>query len=133
MRLSARVEHAVYCCLVLASLPGDETRTTSQLASLFGFPKAYLAKSMQTLSNSGILNARPGRAGGYRLAQPASTVTLRDIVVAVESSGRSYKPDKIDATHDARMSGLARAIQAADTVWLAELGKTTLTELIDQG
>jgi len=36
------------------------------------------------LTRAGLVEAHPGRAGGYKLAKPASTVTLLTVIEAVE-------------------------------------------------
>jgi Rrf2 family protein len=140
MQLSEAVEWAVHSCTLLASLPDGATLTTSQLAEYFGVPRAYLAKAMQALSNAGLVDATPGRTGGYRLAHPAARITLRDVVVAVEGSGPCFRCQEIRRRGPTgqpkhcypKACGVAQAMWAAEKVWLAELGKTTLATLISE-
>lgn len=140
MQLSEGVEWAVHCCTMLAALPEQRALTTAQLAAFFEVPKAYLAKHLQALSNAGLVQASPGRSGGYRLARAAANITLRDVVVAVEGPGPCFRCQEIRQRGPtgqprscySRPCGIARAMWAAEKAWLAELGKITLAALIDQ-
>lgn len=63
-----------------------------------GYPSAYIASSVNThavflrrilrdLVRAGLVVAREGRAGGYRLSRPAARITLADVYRAVEPGG----------------------------------------------
>lgn len=63
-----------------------------------GYPSEYLAGSVNThavflrrvlrrLAEAGLIAAREGRGGGYRLARPADQVTLAEVYRAVEPEG----------------------------------------------
>jgi Rrf2 family transcriptional repressor of oqxAB len=63
-----------------------------------GYPSAYLASSVNThavflrrilraLVAAGLVEAREGRTGGYRLARPASRISLAEVYRAVEPEG----------------------------------------------
>jgi Rrf2 family protein len=138
MRLSEGVEWAVHSCTMLAALPDGGTLGPAELSAFFEVPKAYLAKHLQALSKAGVVSATPGRSGGYRLARPASEITLRDIVLAIEGPGPCFRCQEIRRRGPSgqpkrcytRPCGIARAMWAAEQVFLAELGKTTLARLI---
>lgn len=49
-----------------------------------GLPANMLAKVFQRLVRSGLLVSQRGPGGGYRLARPASKITLAEILVAVQ-------------------------------------------------
>ncbi len=140
MQLSEGVEWAVHCCTMLAGLADDRALTTAQLAAFFEVPKAYLAKNLQALSNAGLVLASPGRSGGYRLARAAAKITLRDVVVAIEGPGACFRCQEIRQRGPTgqprgcytRPCGIARAMWAAEKVWLAELDKVTLAALIHE-
>ncbi len=63
-----------------------------------GYPSEYLAGSVNThavflrrvlrrLAEGGLIQAREGRGGGYRLARPAGEVTLAEVYRLVEPDG----------------------------------------------
>lgn len=140
MQISEGVEWAVHCCTLLAGLTEQRALTTAQLAAFFEVPRAYLAKHLQALSNAGLVQASPGRSGGYRLARPAAQITLRDVVGAIEGPGPCFRCQEIRQRGPSgqprscytRPCGIARAMWAAEEAWLAELGKITLAALIDE-
>lgn len=63
-----------------------------------GYPSGYVASSVNThavflrrilrdLAAAGLVLAREGRSGGYRLARPASRISLAEVYRAVEPGG----------------------------------------------
>lgn len=138
MRLSEGVEWAAHSCTMLAALPEGSALGPADLAAYFDVPKAYLAKQLQALSKAGILSAMRGPSGGYRLARPTDKITLRDIVVAVEGPGTCFRCQEIrrrGPTGQPRRCypmpcGIARAMWAAERIYLSELDKVTLAKLI---
>lgn len=63
-----------------------------------GYPSAYIASSVNThavflrrilrdLVDAGLVEAREGRAGGYRLSRPAARISLAEVYRAVEPGG----------------------------------------------
>lgn len=90
MKLPESTEWALHSVASAAQLEPDVTVSAAQLAAHFGVPPAYLAKQLQALVRAGILNATPGPRGGFRLARPASEITLFDVVAAVDGGGSPY-------------------------------------------
>lgn len=138
MRLSEGVEWAAHSCTMLAALPEGRALGPADLALFFDVPKAYLAKQLQALSKAGILTATRGPSGGYRLARATERITLRDIVLAIEGPGTCFRCQEIRRRGPTgqprrcypKACGIARAMWAAEQVYLAELGKVTLAKLI---
>jgi Rrf2 family protein len=58
-------------------------RDLSRQASV---PGNYLSKIMLVMRNAGLVHATRGAGGGYRLARPASSIRLLDIVSLFDSS-----------------------------------------------
>jgi len=85
----AAVEYAIHCLLWLA--PSREQPASSRdLAELQGVSPAMVAKLMPKLEKAGIVSARDGVAGGYRLARSADEITVLDIVEAVDGGKRVF-------------------------------------------
>lgn len=74
-----------YAILSLVSM-GDEGgfRLAKDLSRQLGLPGPYLAKILQALSTSKILESMRGPNGGFRLARPAHRISLQDVVVTME-------------------------------------------------
>lgn len=91
MRTLEGVEWAAHACAVLAGLEPDASLSAAALADFHKLPAAYMAKHLQALVRAGVLAASRGGRGGYRLARPASEISLWDIQAAIEGSGPSFR------------------------------------------
>jgi Rrf2 family protein len=135
MRLSEPVEWALHCVVVLSDLPADRAMPAARLAEFHGVPAAYLAKAMQALSRDGMVETTPGRRGGYRLARRADTITLLDIVLAVEGDAPAFrcqeirKRSPIQAERYTPMCSIAAVMQRAELAWRAELASVTVADI----
>jgi Rrf2 family protein len=139
MRLGEPVEWALHCTTVLALLPSDRALPASRLAEFHGVPAAYLAKALQSLSRAGIVESVPGRRGGYRLGRPPASITLLEVVDAVEGPELSFRCTEIRKRGPARVAhryspvcAIAEAMYRADEAWRAELAHTTVADLLQK-
>jgi len=138
MKLGEGVEWSVHCCTVLALLPPEVTLSAARLAEYHDVGRPYLAKHLQALSRAGIVVSVPGAAGGYRLAKPATEVSVLDVVLAVEGAEPAFRCTEIrqrgpagidDRAAYPKPCGIARAMWAAEDAWRAELARHTLADL----
>ncbi len=81
-----------YAILALSCLSGcgDQWVMAKDMARCTGISLPYLSKVLHALGNSGLIEAKRGYRGGFRLARPADQITLLDIAEAVE--GEAWKP-----------------------------------------
>jgi len=84
MKLNKSTRYALYAAMELARCREAETVTVSRVAERFGIPAAVLAKVLQQLVRAGIAVGTRGSGGGYRLARPASQVTMAEVIDAFE-------------------------------------------------
>ena len=141
MKLSEGVEWAAHCCSILAALPEGAALNARDLAEFFDLPPGYLAKQMQRLAAAGVVEAVRGRSGGYRLARASETITLLQIVEAVEGAEPSFRCTEIrrrgpsaakGATYP-RPCGIAVAMWRADSAWRRELAAVSLEQIAKRG
>jgi Rrf2 family protein len=138
MRMSEGMEWATHCAVVLAGLPAGAVLPATRLAEYHGVPGPYLAKSLQALARAGIVEATTGRHGGYRLQRPASEITLLDVFWAIEGDGPLFRCTEIRKRGPARVAagcytstcGIAAAMGRAEMAWRAELGRSTIADLL---
>jgi Rrf2 family protein len=138
MKLSDGVEAAIHCAATLAGLEGGSTLPASALAEAFGLSPSYLLKHLNALSSAGILESVPGPAGGYRLGRPAETITLLDIVLAVEGPQpafrcadiRKHGPFKLPASVYAKPCGINAAMLRAERAYRAALATERLSDIV---
>lgn len=83
--LSRSAIHAIRALLELAEAP-QRWRSVHDLADAQQLPEPLLEQLMLRLRRAGLLEARRGRQGGYRLARPAAAIPLAAILAAVAAS-----------------------------------------------
>jgi Rrf2 family protein len=137
MKLSEGVEWTVHCCALLANLPKGTALPAKKLAVFFDIPEHYLAKHMQQMSIAGIVATKKGPGGGYRLAKPATSITLLDMVEAIDGRTSSFRCTEIRRRGPTGLTpcaykmpcGIARTMKNADKIWREELAKTTIADI----
>ncbi len=77
-------EYALRATVCLAALPADGTMTARELAVMANVPPAFLAKVLRRLVQHGLLDAQKGHHGGFRLARPAASIRVIDVLEAAE-------------------------------------------------
>lgn len=84
LELTRRGDYAVRAMLALSAPDVDPWLSAARISGAMSIPERFLPRVLRELARSGLIEARTGRTGGYRLARPASTITLLDVIVAVE-------------------------------------------------
>jgi Rrf2 family protein len=70
------------------------------LAETDGLPPGFLDDILRMLRNGGLLRSQRGGEGGWRLARPADTITVADVIRALEgplASVRGVRPHELPA------------------------------------
>ena len=106
--MSAKIDYAVRALLELAAIGPDEVLSRQDLAAAQAIPSRYLEAILGRLRQPGLVVATRGSAGGYRLARPASEITVAEVSRAVDGpltlvQGR--RPGEIDYVGNARHLG----------------------------
>ncbi|MEX2454228.1 MAG: Rrf2 family transcriptional regulator [Rhodospirillaceae bacterium] len=78
------VEYGLHCLLHLAEPSADGPFSSRDLAEFQGVSPSYVAKLFTQLEKAGIVESAEGVGGGFRLARPAASVTVLDVVRALE-------------------------------------------------
>ena len=81
--LTKRSDYALRAMLALART-GDGLLSSRKIAQEMHIPPRFLPQIMGDLTRAGLVDAHPGRAGGYRLARAADSVNLLTVIEAVE-------------------------------------------------
>ena len=84
MRLSSMADYAVVTMAAAARHCGTAQINAGQLAVETGLPAPTVQKLVSRLTAAGLLRSSRGVGGGLKLARPAATISLADIVEAVE-------------------------------------------------
>lgn len=85
MRVSTRGDYASRALLSLALREDLSTPTSVRdLAERTGLPQPYLEQILLSLKGVGLVRSKRGVGGGYVLARGADSITLAEIVAAVD-------------------------------------------------
>ncbi|MBQ4838543.1 MULTISPECIES: RrF2 family transcriptional regulator [Pseudoalteromonas] len=138
MKIGKGVEWAAHSCALLALLPANAALALEALADFIGVPSPYLAKQMQLLSKAGIVKAKRGVAGGYKLARLPETISLWDITGAIDGTTPSFRCTEIrqkgscGASSDEVLTAckIAASFKHAEDKFRQELNNVKLPELV---
>ncbi len=98
MRISAKEDYAVRAALQLALTDGGPLKR-EQIAQAQEIPTAFLQNILIELRHAEIVEAQRGREGGFRLARPASQISVADVVRAVSgplATIRGIRPPAVE-------------------------------------
>lgn len=84
MELTRKGEYAIRGIIYLAQQQPGRMALISEIAEATEVPTTFLAKIFQSFAKLGLVNSYRGTGGGFTLARPASHITLREVVEAVE-------------------------------------------------
>lgn len=97
MRLTAKVDYAIRAMVELAAAGAGPVKGEA-IASAQRVPLRFLENILLELRHARLVRSQRGAEGGYRLARPAETITLADVIRTVEgpiASVRSERPDEL--------------------------------------
>ena len=126
---SLTAEYALRAVLFLGNHPGSHT--TAEIAAAVEAPAGYLAKVMQGLNRTGLVASQRGLHGGFTLARQPQTISVFDVITAVDAFQRITQCPLGNPAH---ASGLCPLHQRMDNVMAAAenvLRGTTIQELLD--
>jgi len=129
--LTKRSDYAIRAMLAL-TMAGNGLLSSRKIAEEMKIPPRFLPQIMGDLTRAGLVDAHPGRAGGYKLAQTPGSVTLLRVIEAVEGDphrqicvmrGTTCGQDGECGVHD--------VFYAAESAILEKLNGATLQGIID--
>jgi FeS assembly SUF system regulator len=82
LRLSKKADYALIAMKHLALYKGSSS--AREIAEQYAIPADLLAKVLQRLVSRGLLTSQQGTRGGYCLAKEASTISVADVIQAIE-------------------------------------------------
>ncbi len=131
MQMSQTVEYALRAVVWLAENAG-KPQTTQQIADGTRMPSSYLSKVLQGLAKSNIVTGQRGLHGGFTLAREADSLTLLDVVNAVEPVQRiEVCPLGIEC-HGKNLCALHRALDETMAVVEQNFASQTIGGLLAQ-
>lgn len=119
--LSRQASHALKALLELAREP-QRWRSTHELATAQQLPEPMLEQLLLRLRRAGLLVARRGRLGGFRLALPPSELSIAAVLAGLgEGSAMGSGTDSEVSAADRVTAALADRLERARRRALEEL------------
>ena len=129
MRLTSFTDYGLRTLMRLAAEP-KRLFTTDEIALEFKISRNHLTKVVRDLAKAGYIATQRGAGGGFRLAQPADSILLGDVVRKLEDSHalvECFRDDGGACVLTPRCR-LKRKLAAAKRAFLEELDRSTLAE-----
>ncbi len=83
--MTRAADYAVRVMVHLACLPHGSRASLAHLASSVDVPETFLSKVLQRLVKGGLVASRRGKKGGFELARDIASVSLLDVLHALDS------------------------------------------------
>jgi Rrf2 family protein len=132
LELTHRGSYAIRAVLVLARADDGDVVPARRIAKDMDIPVRFLPQVLGDLGRAGIVEARLGRAGGYRLSKSASEISLLDVIEAAEGDARRQtcvltgracgKDDQTCDVHE--------VLSEAQNAILERLGRTSVADVV---
>jgi Rrf2 family protein len=84
MQITRQADYAVRAVLYLAQLKPGQRVSTAEVSREQHIPLTFLAKIVAQLGPAGVLRTTRGAHGGISLARPAETLSLLEVVEAID-------------------------------------------------
>jgi Rrf2 family protein len=84
LRLSKKADYALLALRHMAAHTDRGAHSARELAETYDIPAELLAKVLQQLVRAGLLASHQGIHGGYGLAQPSGTISVADVIQAID-------------------------------------------------
>ena len=97
MNVSAKVDYAIRALVTLAA-SGDGPVKAEALAKAQDIPVNFLENILGDLRRAGVVATQRGQVGGYRLARPASEISLADVIRPLDgplAAVRGVRPEAL--------------------------------------
>ncbi|MFE6839136.1 RrF2 family transcriptional regulator [Streptomyces sp. NPDC057705] len=123
MRISARADYAVRAALQLAASQDDGPVKAEAIADAQDIPHKFLEGILNDMRRGGLVLSQRGGNGGYRLAKPARSISIADVIRVVDGplvSVRGVRPPDLSYTGPA---------QALLPLWIAL--RANVREILD--
>src|SRR3954447_24421430 len=133
MRISAKVDYALRASIELAAVAPEQVKG-ERLATAQAIPHKFLENILADLRNGGLVASQRGADGGYRLARPATEITVADVIRVVEgpiASVRGERPDEL--VYEGTAAPLRDTWVELRTAMRGVLEETTLADRVERG
>jgi Rrf2 family protein len=113
VRVSAKADYALRALIEMASREGAGPVSAEELGRSQAIPHGFLQAILADLRRAGVVSSQRGQSGGWRLAREAQSVSIADVIRAVDGplvSVHGVRPEAVE--YNQRAGGLQH-------VWIA--------------
>ena len=98
MRISSKGDYGLRALFDLAQRYGEGPVQSDEIATRQGIPVNYLNQLLITMRRAGLLESLRGPQGGHMLARSPETITLLEVITALEGPLLPAEPTRDDLT-----------------------------------
>jgi Rrf2 family iron-sulfur cluster assembly transcriptional regulator len=84
LQLTRGGEYGLRAMRYLARVPEGQVASLREIGREQEVPESFLAKILQTLVHAGLASSQRGARGGFCLARPSDTITVREVIEAID-------------------------------------------------
>jgi Rrf2 family transcriptional regulator, nitric oxide-sensitive transcriptional repressor len=129
MTISQTAEYALRAVVWLARDP-ETPLGTPRIARATHVSAGYLSRVLQALARAGLVESKPGRAGGFRLKRSPREISVLDVVNAVDPVERIVRCPLGLKKHRGHLCPLHRRLDEAAALVQRAYGATTIAEIL---
>ena len=104
MRVSAKSDYALRALITMAGRTDGRAVSAEELGRLQDIPHGFLQAILADLRRAGIVISQRGQSGGWRMGREADTVSVADVIRAVDGplvSVYGLRPEAVNYNDDA--------------------------------
>jgi Rrf2 family protein len=128
--LSQTIEYALRAMVCIAGLEAGATLNSESIALKTKVPQGYLSKVLRDLVVAELVVSQRGPNGGFALARPAASISLLDVINAVDPITRIRKCPLDNPAH-MKLCPLHQRIDDALDVIAQQFERTNLAEMLE--
>lgn len=128
MRLTKQTGHAIRI-LIDCATAGEQLVKVADISDRLGVTKQNVFKIVHILSHAGFIAAVRGPSGGVRLARPAASIRIGDVVRAIEVTRVQVEGGKNATSEDAHPGSINAVFDDALSAFISVLDQHSLAEL----
>lgn len=131
LEITRQADYALRATMEVARMEFGERAPTATIAERQNIPLPFLAKIVSQLVVRGILEATRGASGGVSLARPADTITMLEVVEAIDGPITINRCTRDPSVCELSVScPLCEIFTEAQQVLVSKLESTTLNQLV---
>lgn len=127
--LSQTVEYGLRAMIHLAALAPDQSVNSETIAERTKVPKGYLSKILRDLVVAELITSQRGPNGGFMLARAAKSISMLDVINAVDPIARIRRCPLGNPAHT-DLCPLHRRLDDAIATIEEQFGVTSIEEIV---